>query len=140
MGTSNVAASEVLCGVPKQARIHAFFAEGLDKSRLPSVVKLIPTFLHLSVFLFFAGLCVFLQLEPHSIQCCGFVCRYLRVHVPMHYHYADSSVRHPLPFLTFFFCLVYLDCVLLILFAILWFFQRLGPPGAGLHVYHPESS
>ena len=69
MGTSNIAASEVLCGVPKQARIHAFFAEGLDKSRLPLVVKLIPTFLHLSAFLFFAGLCVFLQLEPQSIQC-----------------------------------------------------------------------
>ncbi|KAI0246544.1 hypothetical protein BJV78DRAFT_1134930, partial [Lactifluus subvellereus] len=44
----------------KQARIRAFFAEGLDKSRLPLVVELIPTFLHLSVFLFFAGLCVFL--------------------------------------------------------------------------------
>ena len=44
----------------KQARIRAFFAEGLDKSQLPLVVELIPTFLHLSVFLFFAGLCVFL--------------------------------------------------------------------------------
>ena len=55
-----VTASEELYCLHKQARIRAFFAEGLDKSRLPLVVELIPTFLHLSVFLFFAGLCVFL--------------------------------------------------------------------------------
>ena len=45
----------------QQARIRAFFAEGVDNSRLPLVVGLIPTFLHLSVFLFLAGLCVFLN-------------------------------------------------------------------------------
>ncbi|KAI0249920.1 hypothetical protein BJV78DRAFT_1323342, partial [Lactifluus subvellereus] len=44
----------------KQARIRAFFAEGRDKFYLPFVVELLPTFLHLSVFLFFAGLGVFL--------------------------------------------------------------------------------
>ena len=44
----------------KQARIRAFLAEGIDKLHLPLVVELLPTFLHLSVFLFFAGLGVFL--------------------------------------------------------------------------------
>ncbi|KAI0249923.1 hypothetical protein BJV78DRAFT_1114486, partial [Lactifluus subvellereus] len=44
----------------KQARIRAFFAEGINKFHLPLVVELLPTFLHLSVFLFFAGLGVFL--------------------------------------------------------------------------------
>ena len=77
MGTSNIAASEVLCGVPKQARIHAFFAEGLDKSRLPLVVKLIPTFLHLSVFLFFAGFVCFYNLNPtvfNAVVSCVGIC------------------------------------------------------------------
>ncbi|KAI0249970.1 hypothetical protein BJV78DRAFT_1128823, partial [Lactifluus subvellereus] len=60
-----VAASEDPYSLHKQARIRAFFAEGLDKSQLPLVVGLVPTFLHLSVFLFFAGLCVFLfNLNP----------------------------------------------------------------------------
>ena len=44
----------------KQARIRAFFAEGMDKFHLPLVVELLPSLLHLSVFLFFAGLGVFL--------------------------------------------------------------------------------
>ena len=47
-------------GVHQQARIRAFFAEGLDKFQLPLVVDLLPTFVHLSVFLFFSGLPVFL--------------------------------------------------------------------------------
>ncbi|KAI0249918.1 hypothetical protein BJV78DRAFT_622655 [Lactifluus subvellereus] len=60
-----VTASEEPYSLYKQARIRAFFAEGVDRSRLPLVVELIPTFLHLSVFLFFAGLCVFLfNLNP----------------------------------------------------------------------------
>jgi hypothetical protein len=51
----------------KQARIRAFFAEGVDKFRLPLVVELLPTFLHLSVFLFFAGLGVFLFHLNHKV-------------------------------------------------------------------------
>ncbi|KAF8260513.1 hypothetical protein EI94DRAFT_900289 [Lactarius quietus] len=44
----------------KRARIRAFFAEGVEKSYLPLVVEALPTLLHLSLFLFFAGLVVFL--------------------------------------------------------------------------------
>ena len=44
----------------KRARIRAFFAEGVDKFLLPWVVEALPTMLHLSLFLFFAGLAVFL--------------------------------------------------------------------------------
>ncbi|KAH9045872.1 hypothetical protein EDB83DRAFT_2553802 [Lactarius deliciosus] len=44
----------------KRARIRAFFAEGVDKFPLPWAVEALPTLLHVSLFLFFAGLAVFL--------------------------------------------------------------------------------
>ncbi|KAF8263946.1 hypothetical protein EI94DRAFT_537389 [Lactarius quietus] len=44
----------------KRARIRAFFAEGVDKFFLPWAVEVLPTLLHVSLFLFFAGIAVFL--------------------------------------------------------------------------------
>jgi len=44
----------------KRARIRAFFAEGIEKLHLPWAVEALPALLHLSLFLFFAGLTVFL--------------------------------------------------------------------------------
>jgi hypothetical protein len=44
----------------KRARIRALFAEGVEKFLLPWAVEALPTMLHLSLFLFFAGLSVFL--------------------------------------------------------------------------------
>ena len=44
----------------KRARVRAFFAEGVEKLHLPWVVETLPTLLHISLFLFFAGLVVFL--------------------------------------------------------------------------------
>ena len=44
----------------KRARIRAFFSEGVDKRLLPWAVDALPTLLHVSLFLFFAGLVVFL--------------------------------------------------------------------------------
>src|SRR6266702_163119 len=44
----------------KRARIRAFFAEGVDKFLLPWAVEALPMLLHVSLFLFFAGLVVFL--------------------------------------------------------------------------------
>ena len=44
----------------RRARIRAFFAEGVEKCLLPWAVDALPTLLHLSLFLFFAGLVVFL--------------------------------------------------------------------------------
>ncbi|KAH9056381.1 hypothetical protein EDB87DRAFT_1239388 [Lactarius vividus] len=44
----------------KRARIRAFFAEGIDKFFLPWAVEALPTLLHVSLFLFFAGISVFL--------------------------------------------------------------------------------
>jgi len=47
-------------GPHKRARIRAFFFEGVDKFLLPWTVEALPTLLHVSLFLFFAGLVVFL--------------------------------------------------------------------------------
>lgn len=44
----------------KRARIRAFFAEGVDHLHLPATVEALPALLHLSVFLFFAGLLIYL--------------------------------------------------------------------------------
>ena len=44
----------------KRARIRAFVAEGVDKILLSWAVEALPTMLHLALFLFFAGLTVFL--------------------------------------------------------------------------------
>ena len=44
----------------KQARTRTFFAEGIKRFRVPLVFEALPALLHLSVFLFFAGLVVFL--------------------------------------------------------------------------------
>jgi hypothetical protein len=45
----------------KRARIRAFFAEGVEKCLLPWAVETLPTLLHITLFLFFAGLVVFLS-------------------------------------------------------------------------------
>ena len=51
----------------KRAQIRAFFAEGVDKLHLPWAVKALPALLHLSVFLFFAGLAVYLFNINHTV-------------------------------------------------------------------------
>jgi hypothetical protein len=48
------------CSPHKRARIRAFFAEGVERLHLPWAVEALPTLLHLSLFLFFAGLGVYL--------------------------------------------------------------------------------
>ncbi|KAI0265975.1 hypothetical protein BC834DRAFT_802578, partial [Gloeopeniophorella convolvens] len=44
----------------KRARIREFMAQGVEKLRLPWVVEALPALLHITVFLFFAGLVIFL--------------------------------------------------------------------------------
>jgi hypothetical protein len=44
----------------KQARIRAFYKKGVEKWRIPRAVEVLPILLHISLFLFFAGLSVFL--------------------------------------------------------------------------------
>ncbi len=51
----------------KRARIRAFFAEGVEKLHLPWAVEAVPTLLHLSLFIFFAGLVIFLFNVHHTV-------------------------------------------------------------------------
>jgi len=51
----------------KRARIRAFFAEGVENLHLPWAVEALPALLHLSLFLFFAGLTVFLFDINHTV-------------------------------------------------------------------------
>jgi hypothetical protein len=48
------------CSPEKRARMRAFFAEGVDKMHIPWAVEGLPMLLHLSLFLFFGGLAIFL--------------------------------------------------------------------------------
>ncbi|KAF8484504.1 hypothetical protein DFH94DRAFT_842406 [Russula ochroleuca] len=48
------------CSPEKRARMHAFFADGVEKMHIPWAVEGLPTLLHLSLFLFFGGLAIFL--------------------------------------------------------------------------------
>jgi hypothetical protein len=51
----------------KRARIRAFFAEGVGRFGLPVAVEALPALLHVSVFLFFAGLVDFLININHTV-------------------------------------------------------------------------
>ena len=44
----------------KRARIYAFYSEGVEALHVPWTVEALPALLHISLFLFFAGLAVFL--------------------------------------------------------------------------------
>lgn len=51
----------------KRGRIRAFFAEGVKNLHLPWAVEALPALLHTSLFLFFAGLLVFLFNTHHNV-------------------------------------------------------------------------
>ncbi|KAH9056366.1 hypothetical protein EDB87DRAFT_1687585 [Lactarius vividus] len=85
----------------KRARIRAFFAEGIEKLHLPWAVEALPALLHIAVFLFFAGLVVFLCTINHTVfsivlWCIGFcVALYLYITLlPIFRH--DSPYYTPL--------------------------------------------
>ena len=58
------------CSPEKRARMHAFFAEGVDNMHIPWAVEGLPTLLHLSLFLFFGALVVFLFNVDHEVFLC----------------------------------------------------------------------
>lgn len=60
----------------KRAQMRAFFAKGVDKFQVAWAVEALPALVHLSVFLFFAGLLIFLLNVNHTIfgpVCCWVV-------------------------------------------------------------------
>jgi hypothetical protein len=50
----------------KRARIRSFFADGVEKFHLPLAVETLPALLHVSLFLFFSGLLIFLFNINHT--------------------------------------------------------------------------
>jgi hypothetical protein len=50
--------------------MRAFFASGVDKMHIPWAVEGLPTLLHLSLFLFFGGLVIFLFNVDHEVFTC----------------------------------------------------------------------
>ena len=85
----------------KRARTRAFYARGVEKFRLPLVFEALPAMLHLSVFLFAAGLVVFLwNIDPILskvvavwLAICLFVYYFFTLG-PLEYH--DSPYDTPL--------------------------------------------
>ena len=55
------------CSPEKRARMRAFFANGVDEMHIPWAVEGLPTLLHLSLFLFFGGLVIFLFNIDHAV-------------------------------------------------------------------------
>ena len=55
------------CSPEKRARMRAFFANGVEKMHVPWAVEALPTLLHLSLFLFFGGLAIFLFHIDHEV-------------------------------------------------------------------------
>jgi hypothetical protein len=47
--------------------MRAFFADGVDKMHIPWAVEGLPMLLHLSLFLFFGGLAIFLFNVDHEV-------------------------------------------------------------------------
>ena len=62
------------CSMEKRARIRAFFADGVDKMGLPRAVEALPILLHLSLFLFFSGLIIFLLHINQTVFLCVTCC------------------------------------------------------------------
>ncbi|KAH9998211.1 hypothetical protein BJV77DRAFT_740606 [Russula vinacea] len=55
------------CSPEKRARIRALFANGVEEMHVPWAVEGLPTLLHLSLFLFFGGLAIFLFNVDHDV-------------------------------------------------------------------------
>ena len=58
------------CSPEKRARMRAFFANGVDEMHVPWAVEGLPTLLHLSLFLFFGGLAIFLFNVDQEVFTC----------------------------------------------------------------------
>ena len=58
------------CGPEKRARVRAFYANGLKILPNSRIVEALPTLLHLSLFLFFAGLVILLVNVNHAVSNC----------------------------------------------------------------------
>jgi len=115
------------CSPEKRARMRAFFANGMEKMHVPWAVEGLPTLLHLSLFLFFGGLVIFLfNIDKEVFTCVVwwiglFSMVYgLITFLPIIRH--DSPYNSPLSTPAWFLC----DSIHLVPFKILSFFTSCG--------------
>ena len=54
------------CSLPKQVRVPTFFADGVEKFQVAWVVEALPALVHLSLFVFFTGLVIYLFNINHT--------------------------------------------------------------------------
>jgi len=80
------------CSPHKRARIRTFYAKGVEKSHLPTVVETLPALLHVSLFLFFAGLAVFLFGVNRTMS--GFVIAWVGLCVVVYAYLTILPIRH----------------------------------------------
>ena len=59
------------CSPEKRARMRAFFSDGVNKKQLPWAVETLPALIHVSLFLFFGGVVIFLFNINHSVFTCA---------------------------------------------------------------------
>ena len=62
------------CSPEKRARMRAFFADGVDKMQIHWAVEGLPTLLHISLFLFFGGIVIYLHNINNEIFLCVVWC------------------------------------------------------------------
>ena len=99
------------CSPDKRARMRAFFNNGIEEMRVLWAVELLPTLLHLALFLFFGGLAVFLfniDLEVF-IPVVSWIGLFVLVYgvitlLPIMRH--DSPYNSPLSTLTWYLCAI----------------------------------
>ncbi|KAN0137472.1 hypothetical protein V8E53_004917 [Lactarius tabidus] len=86
----------------KRARVRSFFAEGVENSLLPLEGETLPTLLHLSLFMFFTGLAVFLHHVNFIIfKVDAAIGRHLHCYLRMYHRGSKFSSRQPILYPTY---------------------------------------
>ena len=108
------------CSPHKRARVRAFFANGVDKFRADWAVEGLPALVHLSLFIFFAGLVIYLCNINHTVFS-AVVCwvgllfaAYMCITLMPSFRH-DSPYNSPLSSTAWFLCTVMLWAVNLVL-------------------------
>ena len=125
-----------LCNPEKRARLRAFYANGVDKMHTPWAVEGLPMLLHLSLFLFFAGLAVYLFNVNQEVFHCvvSWIGLFLAVYglislLPIICH--DSPYNTPLS-IPLWFLFAFILCAAIIVFFSSFFLFSFSSSGAFL--------
>ena len=82
-------------GLHERARIRASFANGVTTFHVPRVVEALPALVHLALFIFFAGLLVYLFKQPRSVRRSVLLGGTFVGDILIHHVYANFLARQP---------------------------------------------